>query len=246
MDFPLWGMIGAIATVVGVLVMVVTAVTNRTRKLLSCVVTRAPVLTIGAKTHTSKVKVLYGDTEVHSLDRVRMRFRNSGNRAVAPKDFVRPIIVTVKPPAKILTATVIESSPVDVSEGIDHAGSAEIMVVPLLMNPKDEFSIDALIGDLASGPLIQGRILDGKLVHREQPEDDTAARTAALSLARCHRRRCCRFARVKRRHCTTRRGVARVQTFGLANRRRRSRNNVRCCSIGGGCGGIWPSPFTTQ
>ncbi len=181
MDFSPWGMIGAVATVIAVLVMVVTAVTNRTRKSLSCIVSRVPVLTMGDRADASNVKVLYGETEVQSLHRVRIRFRSSGNKAITPADFVRPIVVTVQAPAKILTATVIESNPVDVSEGIDYAGTAKITVVPLLMNPKDEFSIEALIGDLATKPIIRGRIMDGKLVYREQPEEDSTARAAAVS-----------------------------------------------------------------
>ena len=174
-----WAVVGAVAAILGVVAMIAIAIVRRTRKVVSCLVHRVSVLTIEEQTGRN-VRVLYERTEVRSLDRVRIRFRNSGNRAIAPSDFVRAITIKVPPPGKVLSATVTRQKPDDVSEGIVHTSPQRVTVNPLLMNPKDEFSIDTLIGDLEKSASISGRIIAGKIVRKEGPTDD---RRSALAIS---------------------------------------------------------------
>ena len=105
--------------------------------------------------------MLYDDVDVRSLYRVETKISNSGNRPIHPNEFIEPIRLTFEQPSKVLTAAVTSQSPAEIGANINHTHQ-EITVHALLLNPKDSFSIRALIGDLEVEPAVSGRIVGVK------------------------------------------------------------------------------------
>ena len=159
-------LIGTVTSALGVLltvvVMAVVAFVQRTNKSLSCWVTLDRLISIeGEEGYEGKMRVLYDDVDVRSLYRVETKISNSGNRPIHPNDFIEPIRLTFEQPSKVLTAAVTSQSPAEIGANINHTHQ-EITVHALLLNPKDSFSIRALIGDLEVEPAVSGRIVGVK------------------------------------------------------------------------------------
>lgn len=155
---------GALVTV---LTMAVIAYVQRSNKALSCFMSTDCLLSIeGSEDYEGKLRVLYEDMDIRNLYRVRVRLSNSGNQPIHPNDFIVPITVGFATPARILTAVVKDQQPESMGAVLEHS-SCEITIPALLVNPKDSFSISALIGDLEVEPSISGRIVGVKEIMRK-------------------------------------------------------------------------------
>ena len=155
---------GALVTV---LAMAVIAYIQRSNKALSCSMTTDCLISIEeSEDHEGKLRVLYEDMDIRNLYRVQVRLSNTGNQPIHPDDFIVPITVGFATPARILTASVTSQRPASMGAAILRS-SRDIKIPALLLNPKDSFSISALIGDLDVEPSISGRIVGVKEIRRK-------------------------------------------------------------------------------
>ena len=160
--------ISLIVSTIGVVLMVVFYLIQRTRRSLSYQVNQQSVVSV-KNDYGGKLCILFDGVEVSKLDRFEVAVVNSGNRPIAPSDFTQPLKLAVSPPAKILTVGVSDKYSEELSEGFEHVDREHVILKPLLLNPKDEFSMHVLIGDLDDEPSMSGRIVGVKGIHR-RPE----------------------------------------------------------------------------
>lgn len=143
---PVWQFVGAVLAAIAIVIAVFFYYRQRKRKRLSYqILANTPVLTVDEQIR-GKLKVSYEDIPVQNLKLLLLKFINTGNLPIATGDFERPLSISFDSEAKILSSEVIASSPSDLSPSIS-ATTHRIALSPLLLNPKDNFTIKALVSE---------------------------------------------------------------------------------------------------
>jgi hypothetical protein len=90
-----------------------------------------------------KIKVTYEGNDVEDVTVFLLGFVNTGNVPVVPSDFIKPFSISFAKDVKVLTAELFESKPANM--GLDLTSSPDTVTIkPLLINPKDSFTIKIL------------------------------------------------------------------------------------------------------
>ncbi len=162
---PMWTFVGVAIALVAILTTIVLALGQRKKKRLSYeIVSNTELLGIGEEIR-GKVKILYEENEVKNVHLLTVRFVNSGNEPIGTTDYERPVRMMVNDEATILTHEIVDQDPSNLSAEATAEGNM-FSIKPLLLNPKDAFSIKTLISDLDGSPRIDGRVKGVKAISR--------------------------------------------------------------------------------
>lgn len=150
---PIWGVIGIIATVVFGLFGIVGVVLAflqliQTSKQLSFeFVSMTPLLKI-AKGYQDQIEIRFNKQVVKNVHLVVIRFSNSGKTSIKPDDYVRPLKISIEK-GQIISTEIVETDPDNLGELLETKDSTNIVFKKTLLNSKDEFVVNLLIGEFS-------------------------------------------------------------------------------------------------
>jgi hypothetical protein len=138
---PLWQSIGVFITLGTTFWL-----TSRNKKMLSYeVISKNQLLSVDEQV-AGKLRIFYEDQPTQDLCLLVIKLSNSGNTAISAKDFEEKITLSTGENSKILSVTVIEKIPENLSEKISLFDSY-LTIEPLLLNSKDSLSIKLLVSN---------------------------------------------------------------------------------------------------
>ena len=155
---------GTVLAIGGLLAAVVVPLMLRKRKILRYEYELERLLFLDAEARESVQAVYKGERRVESIDRVTVRFINSGNEAIRSDDFQSALTIDIGTGAEALEGEVTDSQPGDIAVELCVAGE-EVRVVTGLLNPRDTFAISVLVGDFGGTVSVNGRI-EGARIER--------------------------------------------------------------------------------
>jgi hypothetical protein len=86
-----------------------------------------------------------------------LEIENTGSRPITQSDFESPISLSVSPPATVVKAQIKDTNPVDLKPTIS-VSNAQILLNPLLLNPKDRFQITILTAGALPDFAVRSRV----------------------------------------------------------------------------------------
>ena len=178
---PLWTFVGVVFALLAVIITVVIYFAQRKKKKLSYEIVSTTQL-LGVKEEIKgKVKVLYEGSEVKNVHLLTIKFINTGNVPIASSDYERPLVMNVNEGATVLTHEIINEEPENIGIKVDVDG-CEFNFSPVLLNPKDSFTVKALVSDLEGKPKIDGRINGVKSIDEHFEGQVTFVTTTFISM----------------------------------------------------------------
>lgn len=166
-DSSLTGLIGAVASVLAVILTIIIYFLTRKKKVLAYeVLSEYPLISIDDQISREELQILYGSKPVENVHLLLIKFVNSGNIPITKSDFERPITLRLKGESNVLSAQTIKSSPNNLNVRLSIEGQ-DITVDPALMNGGDFFTAKVLIGQYAIGSYeVDARIVGVKSINR--------------------------------------------------------------------------------
>jgi hypothetical protein len=154
---PAWQFAGAVLAFFAILVSLATYHAQRAKKRLAYeVIHNGRILTIKEES-VGDLQLVFRQQPVCNARLIEVRVTNQGNQPITPGDFVRPLSLSLNQDAVVLSAATVQKEPNDLS--IDATYTANVIeIAPLLLNPKDSFTIKLLASEYQSGPSITARI----------------------------------------------------------------------------------------
>jgi hypothetical protein len=134
----------AILAALAVLVPIVIFLAGRPVKELSFAVVAQSTLVDVTESKLSDFELRFRGEKIRRLDSVTVRLRNSGNLPIEARDFERPIAINLANNALVLSASVSDSTPANVSPALSTADH-KVSIAPLLLNPGDDFSVSLFV-----------------------------------------------------------------------------------------------------
>lgn len=104
-----------------------------------------------------KIKILYDEKQVTNVHLISIKFINSGNESISVDDFDKPISIRYDSTVNVLTHEILEKNPKNL-DAITIGKEEVIEVEPLLLNIKDEFTVNILASNFDGDIDISARI----------------------------------------------------------------------------------------
>lgn len=179
------GISQVILAILGVIVAIELYRRNKARKEITYeIIAQSSLLSVQPEIK-GKVKILYEDKLVERVHLVVIRLSNSGNQPIKlPKEFTdyeRPINISFGSNAQILTVETKDPIPKNLRASV-HIENQKIITNPVLLNPKDEFTIEALISEFESPISIDYRIEGVKEIIERKTLGEGNPQTATIAL----------------------------------------------------------------
>lgn len=144
----IWQFVGVAVAVLALVVAVASLLHQARRKSISVTIGGfLPILGRSPHAIGNDLLVMYKGQEVSDLAVLTLVFANDGGKVIATDDFETPISVAFKADAKILTAELVSANPIELVPIVSHDPQG-LTISPLLLNPKDTFSIAVLLQGL--------------------------------------------------------------------------------------------------
>jgi len=179
LESPVWqGVSGLLALAAIIISLAIFRLQTPRRSLAYYVVTDNPLIS-EPKMLSGRVRILLGDTPVETPRFLVVRFQNTGRAALQRSDFDGPIRLEFSEPSDALYAVPADRDPDDRPLSVSFARDL-IEVAPLLLNPKDSFSVHCVLSNPRARLTVSARISGVKaltrlLVDREgKPRSATA------------------------------------------------------------------------
>ncbi len=130
---------------------------NRPQKRLSMKLLKSEPLISLQGPARKKLTVQYNNSLAEGTYLLHLAIVNQGNVPITVQDYQAPIRIEVNPQANILEASIIETWPADLDHRLKEAGNSQsnsliqdtfkntIRIIPILLNPKDEFVVQLLV-----------------------------------------------------------------------------------------------------
>ena len=158
---PAWTFIGAALAVLAIIVSISLWAIQRRKKALSYdLLSKFSLLSIREEIE-GKLKVLFDDKPVKNVHLFIIRLINTGNVPITSADYEKPVEFGFGEGARILSSEVIATTPENMHVETEEVDSF-LVLLPLLLNPKDSITIKLLVSDY-SGPICaEARIIGVK------------------------------------------------------------------------------------
>jgi hypothetical protein len=160
---PAWQFVGAVLAALAIGATVGIYWLQRQRKRLSYeVVSRNRLLTV-TEEHQSKLRVTYDGEPVKDLSILVIRLVNSGNVPIAAQDFATPVIISAGDRARVFSAAITDTDPVELLAEIEKHDE-QVLLVPTLLNAGDAITLKLLVSDYGGKASVFGRIVGVKTI----------------------------------------------------------------------------------
>jgi len=167
--------IGAVASIIAVILSVIVYLLTRKKKALSYEVLSEYSLISIADEIKGNLQVLYGGNPVENVHLLLVKFLNSGNVPITTSDFERPITLQLRGESKVLSAERVKASPDNLRVSLKVEDKV-VTVEPALMNGGDFFTTKVLIGQYSGSFDIDARIVGVKSIRVLRRQTDRALR----------------------------------------------------------------------
>jgi hypothetical protein len=165
--------------VAGIIIPVALYIVSRDSKDISVETISRAVIADLSNPALADYKLTYKNRTVSRLTVATIEVRNSGTRSVEARDFERPLVLRFPGSDSIISATVGDKNPSELTPVLEVTPKT-ISVAPLLLNPGDAFRLTISIqGDLAE-PNIDARISG---IHKISRRDLSERKPATSALA---------------------------------------------------------------
>ena len=162
---PAWTFVGAFLGLLALVAMVGIYLAQRRVKRLSYeVTTNAQLLGVDDEIE-GKVKILYDGEEVANVHLITVRCVNAGNQPISSSDYDRPVSFLLDQDSRLLSGEIIDEVPENLNASLNLSDGL-VFIDPVLLNPKDEFTVKILVGDFKSFNGVDGRIHGVKRISR--------------------------------------------------------------------------------
>lgn len=141
---PLWQFIGAVFAFVTISISLGIYLLQKKKKIICYeIISKSPLLS-WREEKEGKFKISYEGQVVNNVLSVIIQFTNNGNQPIASNDFERKISISFNDKSKILSVEAFKVEPpnLDLTLTINEN---QISISPLLLNPKDSFTIRAFL-----------------------------------------------------------------------------------------------------
>jgi hypothetical protein len=184
LESPIWqGISGLLALAAIVVSIAIYRLQTQRRSLAYHIVTDSPLIS-EPKMLSGKVKITFGDTPVGTLRFLVVRFQNTGRAALQRSEFDGPIRLQFSRPSDVLLAVPADLNPSNLPIAISSTHSL-VEVAPLLLNPKDSFSIHCVLSSADAELTVEARISGVKsLTHLTVDREGNQRSNAAIVLAK--------------------------------------------------------------
>jgi len=166
-----WQVIGvALATVAVVIPILIYRWQRQRRSLTYTIQSVYPLLNESEELH-GRLSVQIDGERVSNVEVMFLEFKNSGNRPIAKNDFDTPLSVYFEPPVQIFSAAVVSADPENLGI-VAKIEKQEVVIAPLLLNPRDQFTLKLLLSSDSKLFDVNGRIVGVRAI-----EPSKASRT---------------------------------------------------------------------
>ncbi|MEK6199664.1 MAG: hypothetical protein N2B60_05500 [Psychrobacter sp.] len=157
----IWTAVGVISTIILGLVAIIVTITlfilgKKKKRLAYYIVSNTQLVGI-ENSIQDKIKILYDEKQVTNVHLISIKFINSGNEPISVDDFDKPISIRYNSAVNILTHEIVERVPEDLDTVIGEKEKF-LEITPLLLNTKDEFTVNILASDFNGDLDISARI----------------------------------------------------------------------------------------
>ena len=140
---PLWQFIGALLALLAITITLIIFFLQRKKKKISYEVSKFPLLSFREELE-GKFKIYYEDNIVKNVLSIVIKFYNTGNQPISSNDFERNLSIEFEKKAKILSSSICHTEPENLSAKM-NIDNNRIVFDPLLLNPKDCFTVRSLV-----------------------------------------------------------------------------------------------------
>ncbi len=149
-----------IVTSAGIAVTLVLWVLNlRSKELSFEILANTPILSLQEEVK-DQIQIYCQGQIVHNVDSVVMRITNVGNVPIRASEFAGKFLISLPASTKVLMSEVAETQPPDLSDRlaidqsnpslIERTDGSDVVLRPVLLNPKDSFTIRMLVAPTIS------------------------------------------------------------------------------------------------
>jgi hypothetical protein len=118
-----------------------------------------------------KLKLSFMGMNVEDAHSIVVQIKNTGNQAIAAKDFAQPFILLFGKDAEVLTYDVVQKTPdnlkLDLSIGLGSENATSLQIESFLLNKGESFILKALVSKFSGEVTIDARIADVKIKNPE-------------------------------------------------------------------------------
>jgi len=139
-----WIIIGAIATVVSVIVFILVSLRQNVRKEVSYEELSNTSLVRKEVMKSDKLEIKYDGRLVEAVNLINLRITNSGNQPITKADYEQPITVNLGDQSEILDVEITKRNPKTLSPAL-RPSSKNLEIEPCLLNPKDSVTLKMLV-----------------------------------------------------------------------------------------------------
>lgn len=137
-----------VAKYIAILFAIINAILNTFRrpqtKKLGYEVILSKSLSIIDRETGSNLQVRYPTEQPEHAKVLLIELANYGRTPIISEDFVRPILISFGSEARLITATVVKEEPEGLSVSVQIV-NGNVQIDPLLLNPKDRLTLEAII-----------------------------------------------------------------------------------------------------
>ena len=157
MSFSIEILLGCLAVIAAITVPLIIYFLQKSKKRLAYEIVSNTQL-VGVKSEVqNKIKIYYENKLVENVNLLLIRIINNGNQSISIGDFAKRIDINLGNNLNILTCEILRQYPdnldINVIKMVDS-----IEIEPLLLNPKDNFTIKILLSDYKENFEVSARI----------------------------------------------------------------------------------------
>jgi hypothetical protein len=141
---PVWQFVGAVLTVLTIVVAVIIYFLQKGKKSLSYdVVTNVPLFSANEEIKND-LQIHYKGFQVKNLHLFVFKIINDGNQPIPQSDYEKPLNIVLYGDVQILSVEIVSQNPSNLGAEVT-AETDRIQIKPVLMNSKDYFKVKAVI-----------------------------------------------------------------------------------------------------
>ena len=142
----------------------------------------APLFREATHSFSGRLAITLDGKRVSNVSQVNIRIKNTGAIPIEKKDIDTPLSIDFKKPAQVLSVSVISAVPKDLAIEVPDALTAQqdVRLPPMLLNPRDEFSIAALVAEFDGSLVVSGRVVGVNSIKRLPDREASALRSSLI------------------------------------------------------------------
>lgn len=157
MSFSIEILLGFLAVIAAITVPLIIFFLQKSKKRLAYEIVSNTQL-VGVKSEVqNKIKIYYENKLVENVHLLLIRIINNGNQSISIGDFAKRIDINLGNNLNILTCEILRQYPDNLDVNVIKVVDS-IQIEPLLLNPKDNFTIKILLSDYKENFEVSARI----------------------------------------------------------------------------------------